>query len=71
MIYFQSGESLRYLYTPLFLVYISSYKNVYCHGEVVSVPATRTSPIPGSYLGLGLGHSVVCGAADHTVILYK
>ena len=39
-----------YLYTPLFLVYISSSKNVYCHGEVVSVPATR-SPIPGSYLG--------------------
>ena len=35
-----------------------------------SVPASGP-PGPGSYLELGPPHSVVWGAADHTVILYK
>ena len=35
-----------------------------------SVPATGP-PGPGSNLGAGPPHSVVGGAADHTVILYK
>ena len=39
-------------------------------GGLVRVSASR-SPIPGSNLDLGPPHSVVWGAADHTVILYK
>ena len=41
-----------------------------CGGLVVRVLATR-SPVPGSILGPGPPHSVIWGAADHTVILYK
>ena len=37
---------------------------------MVSVTAS-ISPVPGSNLGPGPPNSVVCGAAGHTVILYK
>ena len=38
-----------------------------CGGLVVN----SRSPVPGSNLGLGPPHSVICGAADRTVILHK
>ena len=41
-----------------------------CGGLVVRVHTSRL-PGPGSNLGPGPPHSVVWGAADHTVILYK
>ena len=41
-----------------------------CGGLVVRVSASRL-PVPGSILGPGPPHSVVCGAADHTVIPFK
>ena len=41
-----------------------------CGGLVVRVLASRP-PVLGSNLGPGTPHSVVSGAADHTIILYK
>ena len=68
---FTPNQNLRLVYKKCFSVLITNFVfSRRCGGLVIRVSASRL-PVPGSILGPGPPHSVVCGAADHTVIPFK